>query len=308
MTNAQLKAAMGTATLDLLSRMPYFRGKGRIALLILRLCKSVLPLTMRLPIGSRVWLSDDDAGRLLLPYCIRKYEREVYTTFKQCLSRLPPDACFIDVGANVGFYSVSAAEYFRKAGPGSVHSFEPNPRALSALRRNSELNRFTNLNVNHQGISNLTGSLTLYISPHAITCGSLQPVGAYLTQRIEVPVTTLDDYASQRRGLKPGLIKIDIEGGELPALQGARRILERDRPYIIYEEFRGFCQAFGYTIRDIRSYLQTLRYNLFVIRPRWPRGARLIPTSYQDADQYPDTQNILAMPTTNRWSVDEAIE
>lgn len=286
---------LGSSSLNLLLRMPYFKGKGHIALWILRACKSVLPLQGRTPNGAHIWLSEDDAGQLLLPYLIRKYESELFYTLFYHLARLKPGHCFVDVGANIGFYSVSAAYYLRQTPTAMVFAFEPNPRAVNYLENNIALNELKNVQINRQAVGNQNGRISMYMSPATITIGSLRQVASSLTDIVEVSVITLDDYFDEQPVQRVGLIKLDIEGGEFPALQGARATLERDHPVIIYEEYEGFCKSFGYVPRDIRIYLQELGYRLFVIRPRWPRSAKWEPTTEKDTGRYLDTQNILAV-------------
>jgi FkbM family methyltransferase len=292
-------SGLGSSSLNLLLQTPYFKGKGHIALWILRVCKSVLPLQTRTPNGARVWLGDDDAGQLLLPYLIKKYESELFYTLLHYLAHLKPGGCFADIGANVGFYSMSAAHYLRNTSAITVHAFEPNPRAVNYLRRNAALNHVENVLINREAVGNQTGKISLYTSPATITIGSLRQVGSDLTEVIEVRVITLDAYFAKPSAPRLGLLKLDIEGGEFLALQGARAMLERDHPVIIYEEFEGFCKSFGYMPCDTRAYLQELGYRLFVIRPRWPHGARWEPTSDKEAGRYRDTQNILAVPANS---------
>ena len=289
-------SSLGSSTLNMLLQTPYFKGKGHMALWILRVCKSVLPLQARTPNGARIWLGDDDAGQLLLPYLIKKYEGELFYTLLFYLARLKPSHCFADIGANVGFYSMSAAHYLRDAPDATVHAFEPNPRAVNYLKANVVLNQLDNVLIHQEAVGDQTGNIRLYTSPTTITIGSLRQVGVDLTEIIEVPVITLDAYFNTESTMRLGLLKVDIEGGEFLALQGARATLARDHPVIIYEEYEGFCKSFGYVPRDTRAYLQELGYRLFVIRPRWLHGTRWEPTTDADTGRYIDTQNILAVP------------
>lgn len=288
--------ALAATVLDFLSFVPYFKGKGRIALLVLRLWRQRMPLTMRLPNGSRMWISDDDAGQLLLPYCIGKYEKEVVTVFRQCLSHLRAGDCVVDIGANVGFYAVIAAEHLRNMKGGMVYAFEPNPRAFTHLQKNSELNHFTNLVINPQGVADTNGQLTLYLNPHGITFGSLRPFEPYLTEQVKISVVTLDEYVNRHSGVKVGLIKVDIEGGELLALRGARQVITRDLPMIIYEEYGDAYRAFGYTIHDIRTFLCSLGYRLYLIQPGWPQRARLVKVTESSECSDSGYWNMLALP------------
>jgi hypothetical protein len=76
---------------------------------------------------------------------------------------------------------------------------------------------------------------------------------------------------------KIGLIKLDVEGAELPALRGAQRLIERDKPYIIYEEAEDRDRAFGYEIKDLRSFLESLGYKIYLVQDRRINNALAIP-------------------------------
>ncbi len=120
--------------------------------------------------------------------------------------------------------------------------------------------------------------MALYINPHGITFGSLQPYLSHLVERCEVRVTTLDEFLSQYRVIRFKLIKMDIEGAELLALQGAQETLKKKfRPVIFYEENEAAYNAFGYTVADLRSFLRELGYRLHLLKPT-------------------DVQNVIAFP------------
>lgn len=75
-----------------------------MALSIVKACGR--PLTMRLPGGVRIWVREDPASRLLLPYLIGKYEHQTTRVFLSCLDRLQRGERVIDIGANVGYYAI----------------------------------------------------------------------------------------------------------------------------------------------------------------------------------------------------------
>ncbi len=272
-----LRRRIGSRILDGLSYLPYFKGKGLLALWIVHWLGHTAPLTMRLPNGSRVWLADDHAGHALLPYCIGKYEKEFTQLFLRFLRQLDPGECVVDLGANVGYYALMAAWQLRHFEGSLVFAFEPNPHAFTYLQNNRALNRLDNLVAVQQAVSNQSGRIALYINPGGITYGSLQPYLSHLTERCEVQATTLDEFFSQWPVTKIKLMKIDIEGAELMALQGARETLERFRPVIFYEENETACNAFGYTVKELRSFLQELGYRFDLMKPG-------------------DVQNVIALP------------
>jgi FkbM family methyltransferase len=134
---------------------------------------------------------------------------------KPIISRLPElvrrGATAFDVGANVGYYTLLLS---RLVGPtGSVLAFEPSERNLSFLRRHLELNDIKNVEVVPAAVSNVAGL--------AKFCGD-ESVGRLSSSGRDVPTVCLDSFP------RPDVVKMDIEGGEGPALLGAQRIL-RDR-------------------------------------------------------------------------------
>jgi FkbM family methyltransferase len=284
--------SIANAALDVLARVPYFRGKGTLVLYILRAFPNQT-LTAQLPYGGRMALGLDPLRQSVLPYWIGKYERGVVRAFCEALTRLPPRAAVVDVGANIGFYSVIAAARAQSF-DGTVHAFEPNPRIFAELERNLTLNHFTNAHSQCQAVGDMISEMTLYVNENAITYSSLRRTQDFLAQEIRVPVTTLDAYA-QTHDLKMGLLKIDVEGAELLVLRGAREILNRDRPIVLYEEFaRGF-HEFGYAISDVRAFLRDFGYRLMAIDETTRSPQSLPDSAAADADTY---QNVLALPLT----------
>lgn len=256
----------GSRILDGLSYLPYFKGKGLLSLWTVRLLGQSHPLSMRLSNGGRIQVQDDNAGHLLLPYLIGKYERATTQIFLTLLRRLKTGKCVVDIGANVGYYALIAAWHLRPRGE-MVYAFEPNPFAFRHLQDNIALNRLTNLVALQQGIASASGQLVLYINPGAVTFGSLQPYLPHLTQAYSISVITLDEFMSQCPNRSVGLMKVDIEGGEFSAFLGAEKTIAQDRPVIIYEENELACRAFGYTPADLRDFLVGMGYQLERIEP-----------------------------------------
>lgn len=141
---------------------------------------------------------------------------------------LPNAATVLDVGANRGQFALVALERFPSA---SVHSLEPLPRAfatLEALAREEP-----RLRVHRVAAGAEAATATLHVSGRDDS-SSLLPIterqvafapGSRERGRIDVDVRTLDEMAGTTL-LRPLVIKIDVQGGELEVLQGATRTLE----------------------------------------------------------------------------------
>ncbi|MGA2131865.1 MAG: FkbM family methyltransferase [Bryobacteraceae bacterium] len=156
---------------------------------------------------------------------------------------LRPGMTFVDVGAHVGQYTLLAAGL---VGPqGRVHSFEPDPRTFALLQHNVSANGLTNVTINHCAVAATTGADS-----------------ALRTQ-------SLDDYIAARGIAQVDLIKIDIDGGEMGALRGARRLLSSAHPPQLIVEFAESTQApRGHSCAELAEVLTGLGNELFCIDSR----------------------------------------
>jgi FkbM family methyltransferase len=154
---------------------------------------------------------------------------------QECIAeRLRPGGCFIDVGANIGFFSLLAAKL---AGPdGQVVAIEPVPANTDLIKANATLNRFGNVTVVRAaaGASNRTGELIL-ARYHGGAALASAPKPPDARGRLSVPVVTLDGLVSHLGLPPPTMVKIDVEGAELEVLAGMPRTLWRDHPDILFE-------------------------------------------------------------------------
>jgi FkbM family methyltransferase len=143
------------------------------------------------------------------------YEREYDDyIFHFLASRLARYQRVLDVGANIGIYTVFLASRCRQ-----VDAFEPEARVLPRLRDNLRLNQLHNVTVHEQCVADHTGEIR-FVSPEPQNEG----VGHVGQTGRPVPCVALDDFLRNATP-EPLLVKMDIEGGEWLALQGARKWL-----------------------------------------------------------------------------------
>lgn len=142
---------------------------------------------------------------------------------------------FIDVGANIGFYTVLAS---RLIGPeGKVRSFEPTPLTFEILKENTRM--LENAVCNNIGVSDENGKISFKdFGPGYSAFNTASAEGTILrhsSKNIEVPSITLDRYINEQ-DLLPTFIKLDAEGLEYKILQGMKEILSRsDRALVTIE-------------------------------------------------------------------------
>ena len=161
---------------------------------------------------------------------------------------------FLDVGANIGIYTLIGC----LTNPSmNVYAFEPNPTIFDCLKENVEINKLNNVQLNCSAITNYDGNITLHLVPGA--SASTRQGFKKATEAISVPALTLDTFITMNNIQKVDLIKMDTEATEPQVLEGARKLIERDRPIIICEVLH------GYTEKALHAVLDDLSYKYFWI-------------------------------------------
>lgn len=159
-----------------------------------------------------------------------------YEPFELSLIRrlLRPGACVVDVGANFGYYSVLVAQAV--GARGRVYCFEPAPDNFEILRRNIHRNGLADrVTAYATALSNETREGWLFLHPrnqgdHRIVAGPSERRAT-----VRVAVSRLDDVLP--RGTPVDLIKMDVQGAEMLALQGMQRVLDENRDLALVMEF-----------------------------------------------------------------------
>jgi FkbM family methyltransferase len=162
----------------------------------------------------------------------------------------PGDVVF-DLGANVGFYTLIAAQ--ATGARGKVFAFEPLPRNVAFLRSHLHHNRVTNVEVVEAAVAERSGTAAF----EEAASPSMGRIGAGGT--LPIRTVSLDELLAEGRIVTAQVLKIDIEGGELRALHGARRLLEEHRPVVflathgwqVHEDCCAFLTELGYSLSGI---------------------------------------------------------
>lgn len=142
-----------------------------------------------------------------------------------------PGATVVDVGANIGWNALRAAQ---RAGPGGrVLAVEPTPDTLAVLRRNVAACGLGTIEVVPVAAGRAAGTAELFLRGGVSAVNSLYPESRYahVTGVVEVPVVPLDALVEGAAGL----VKIDVEGAELEVLAGMERLLAAPGLVLIVE-------------------------------------------------------------------------
>jgi FkbM family methyltransferase len=172
-------------------------------------------------------------------YWLGTYEAELQETIRR---EIHPGMIVYDVGANIGYVSMLFA---RAAGPqGRVFAFEALPANLERIRANLALNPTAPVEV--VGMAVIDAARPVEFFMHASTsmgkaAGSAGRTEESYTSSITVPGISLDEFiyakeiSSTLLNPIPQVVKIDIEGGEVLALPGMRRLLNEAHPLVLLE-------------------------------------------------------------------------
>lgn len=180
------------------------------------------------------------------------YERQ---KCEAIVRELRSNSIFYDIGANSGYYSLVAS---RRCS--AVYAFEPMPRNIRRLKENVRLNRRRNVTLLELAISNHSSTMQFRYGSNTEN-GRLDRNGD-----ISVTAATLDELVQSIP--VPDVMKVDIEGAEFDALQGASSILEKVRPIVFLathgDEIHRMCVDF-LTQRDYR--IEFLQHDELLARP-----------------------------------------
>lgn len=175
------------------------------------------------------------------------------------LAELRPDDVLWDIGANIGLVSLHAARTCRAV------AFEPDPEFRGRLERNLELNPGVSLEISPVAISDTDRPVTLY------TDGSEGFSPSLVSQRnesmaIEVPAATLDGVVASGTFPRPTVVKLDIEGAEMLALQGGEETWSgAAAPRAMFIEIHdSFLPAFGSSAEEVRELVRNAGYEKVV--------------------------------------------
>lgn len=170
---------------------------------------------------------------------------------------------FIDIGANIGLFSLSASVIVGVNG--RVISYEPTPNTFSRLLENVELNSFSNVDAKNIGLSETCGNLVLNISDTGFDAWNSFTItdNSKFQASVSVPVSTLDEELKCVDKSKVKMIKIDVEGWEKFVIKGGINFFKDYCPILMIEFTESNAFAAGYFIQEVYDILNNLGYKWF---------------------------------------------
>ena len=174
-------------------------------------------------------------------------------------SHITPGSSVLDLGSNFGQMAVL---FSRMTGPsGTVHAFEADPFVCHLLRRNIEANAASNIIVHETAVWRESGRILFYPVQDFVRFNTFGSYGIdpNATAGRQVTSTAIDSLDL------PGNIsfmKIDVQGSDLYAMEGATGTIERNKMPILFEFETLLQDDFGTSFRDYESLLARLQYKI----------------------------------------------
>lgn len=166
-----------------------------------------------------------------------RYRSFVYGTWEPKVIRAVTGAAengmtIIDIGAHIGYYSLLFAKC---VGPtGRVFAFEPLPGNFAVLQMNVRLNNLQNVHLRNQAVFSRTQEITITAPDDQPNPGNGTIHNETGPNHFCVEAVALDDFCAEL-ALRPGILKMDVEGYEYDVLTGAQETINRCRPDLLIE-------------------------------------------------------------------------
>jgi FkbM family methyltransferase len=182
---------------------------------------------------------------------------------------LRPGMVVLDGGANEGLFSLYAARLVHPSG--TVIAVEPSARELARLQANAELNHVDGVKLLKLALGSHVGEASLAVAESRY--GGMNAIGDQISSvsprvrthsRENVRMETIDVLVDRLELSRLDFIKLDVEGSEVDALEGARASIIRFRPTILLEAETERLASQARSKRDLVELLADLGYELWV--------------------------------------------
>ena len=165
----------------------------------------------------------------------QQYERETIKFVVSKLKKYDKNKYFIDVGANIGIYSL----FFKKKFDSKIELFEPDKDNIALLNKTKSLNKFKFFKIHKFCLSNTNGKKNFLIDDIRGMTGTLADTRNYIQEYQKLKNTTVvntkrfDDFHTINKQIF--LIKVDVEDHEIEVIEGMCKAIRFHKPMLIIE-------------------------------------------------------------------------
>ena len=238
-------------------RWPFHRGRTKLRHLVARSLAGRKPIVAATLAESNLeilapWA--DAIGNVVVTF--GGNEPDVFRFICSCLTlRKPAQDMFMDVGANLGVFSLRIAERFPQV---KVRSYEPHPMVAALLRCNIQRNDLggkIDIREIALGDNDTTAHLGTVANDLGVSSINSASTGISISMRRLVTEMSLDEWK------KVAVVKIDVEGYELGVFRGGETLFRSHRPYLVFEVNRPALAANGLKPIDLGNFVRELGYS-----------------------------------------------
>jgi len=220
--------------------------------------------------GQKMFLDHADSLRLSIN---RVYEEFETAVVKKLIEK---NDIVVDIGANIGYYTLIFARAVGKEG--KVFAFEPEPTNFDLLTKNLEINNYKNVVFVKKAVSKRNEKTCLYINNENLG-GHTMIDFKESNDFIEIESVRLDDYFNDL-DVKINFIKIDIEGFEIEAIKGMTSILRKNDDVKMMIEFNPYLiKKFGWDAKKFLNLLEGCHFQVYNIEKK---NRIVCPTDFEE--------------------------
>ena len=204
--------------------------------------------------GRKMHLDPHDSLRLSI---------KEYSPFHQKLmdNEIEEGDVVLDLGANIGFWTLFFAQKVGKQG--KVFAFEPEPSNVELLKKNVLINNYDNVIIEQKAVSNKTEKLKLFLSYETTDHRIYDPSGD--RDFVEIDSIRLDDYFTNFP-TEINFIKSNIQGADFSAIQGLSEVIKKSKKIkMAIEYYPELLKGFNSDPGEFITYLENLGFKIFNI-------------------------------------------
>ena len=197
---------------------------------------------------------------------------------------------FIDIGANIGYFSMIASKCV--GDEGKIHSFEPTKKTYDRLLESIKLNQANNVSAHKIALSNISEEREFTISNDGFDAYNSLGKPSEGSDFIKEIVHTkpFDTVIEEKNISTPSLIKIDVEGWEMPVIEGMKNLLnKKDAPVLMVEFTEDNANLAGFSCSDLYDLISNFNYSMY--KYNWVRNELV----KQENKEYYTYTNLIAI-------------